>query len=247
MQNLFDTRRLDILTCLHKPVPSNHRLHCMLEPTGNGFLLKLEHFNLYLPLLQARKKPGKRTSVQSSYIIEPAFDCTPPLEGNEEEEWTKSLSSCSLGPGKTDIRSRPSFLRRVFSGFNPLQGVTDTIPTSRATLFNSNQVKVVLAELEGNSFANRFRFQTSSPLFPNGSLGSVNINTNYIKCKPRSVFVVLPTAGRLEAEQVLVSKDPEWNDAFQIYELDFGGRVNRDSIKNFQIEHNEQVVSLSSL
>ena len=112
-----------------------------------------------------------------------------------------------------------------------------------ATAVSNAQEKLILAEVERSSLMNQFRFRTNSQ---NGSLGSVNICTNYIKCRPRNIAVVLPRACSVSEEEndlVIYSKEPEWNDNFRIYELDFGGRVGRDSIKNFQIEHNGQVVS----
>ena len=216
----------------------------MLEPSDDGYLLKLEHFNQYIPLLQSRKKLGKRASVQTSYIIEPAFDCSHSQVNDNDKDWAERLS---LGGVEISAaRSRPSFLRRVWSMFNPVHGVMDTTQSSPAATARNTRKKTVLAEVEGNSISNRFRFQTSNPQFQNGFLGSVNISTNYIKCRPRRVSVVLPKAGDAGTEVealILVSKQAEWNAAFQIYELDFGGRVSRDSIKNFQIEHNDQVVS----
>lgn len=42
-----------------------------------------------------------------------------------------------------------------------------------------------------------------------------------------------PTRRRL----VLHNKSPMWNEASQVYQLDFGGRVTQESAKNFQIEY----------
>ena len=36
---------------------------------------------------------------------------------------------------------------------------------------------------------------------------------------------------------VLYNKSPMWNEASQVYQLDFGGRVTQESAKNFQIEY----------
>merc|ERR550539_1052717 len=36
---------------------------------------------------------------------------------------------------------------------------------------------------------------------------------------------------------ILHNKAPMWNDASQVYQLDFGGRVTQESAKNFQIEY----------
>ena len=77
---------------LYEPVPPNHPLHCILEPSDDGYLLQLEHFNQYIPLLQSRKKLGKRASVQTSYIIEPAFDCSHSQVNDTDKDWAERLS-----------------------------------------------------------------------------------------------------------------------------------------------------------
>lgn len=41
----------------------------------------------------------------------------------------------------------------------------------------------------------------------------------------------------------LQNKAPFWNEASQVYQLDFGGRVTQESAKNFQIEHNSKQVN----
>lgn len=38
------------------------------------------------------------------------------------------------------------------------------------------------------------------------------------------------------------NKPPIWNEANQVYQLDFGGRVTQESAKNFQIEFNGKQV-----
>ena len=42
---------------------------------------------------------------------------------------------------------------------------------------------------------------------------------------------------------VLHNKSPMWNEASQVYQLDFGGRVTQESAKNFQIEYKGRQVS----
>ena len=41
---------------------------------------------------------------------------------------------------------------------------------------------------------------------------------------------------------VLHNKSPMWNEASQVYQLDFGGRVTQESAKNFQVEYKGQQV-----
>lgn len=258
LQIPFDTSSPDIITHLYEPISPNRQIHCVLESTTNGYTLQLEHLNQYIPLLQAKKKSRKRGSVQCAYSIEPAFDCSQIAQSTDGEEghWAESLSASSVvATNSTDIhsnRSRPqstSFLKQLWAALNPVHhhGVMDIaqgepVCSAAASTDEACIEKTVLAELEGNSVTNRFRFHTTSTLFKDGHLGSVNICTNYIKCKPRKLTISLPAAGGVSDDTVLHSKEPEWNDEFQIYELDFGGRVSRDSIKNFQIEKDGQVV-----
>ena len=53
---------------------------------------------------------------------------------------------------------------------------------------------------------------------------------------------VEPTRRRL----VLHNKSPMWNEASQVYQLDFGGRVTQESAKNFQIEYKGKQVNVFS-
>ena len=45
---------------------------------------------------------------------------------------------------------------------------------------------------------------------------------------------------------VLHNKSPMWNEASQVYQLDFGGRVTQESAKNFQIEYKGKQVKIPS-
>lgn len=54
--------------------------------------------------------------------------------------------------------------------------------------------------------------------------------------------------GRLGSQgfvYVMANKQPLWNEATQVYQLDFGGRVTQESAKNFQIELEGRQVSVS--
>jgi len=42
---------------------------------------------------------------------------------------------------------------------------------------------------------------------------------------------------------ILRNKSPIWNEASQVYQLDFGGRVTQESAKNFQIEYGDKQVN----
>ena len=54
-----------------------------------------------------------------------------------------------------------------------------------------------------------------------------------------------PKSRRPRRRLVLHNKAPMWNEASQVYQLDFGGRVTQESAKNFQIEYKGKQVSLS--
>ena len=55
---------------------------------------------------------------------------------------------------------------------------------------------------------------------------------------------MLPPSPGYHEGFVLKSKRPYWNPEHAVYELDFGGRINRDSVKNFQLDHDGEVVSV---
>jgi hypothetical protein len=48
-------------------------------------------------------------------------------------------------------------------------------------------------------------------------------------------------------EIIMHNKAPMWNEANQVYQLDFGGRVTQESAKNFQIEFRGNQVRINSL
>jgi hypothetical protein len=59
------------------------------------------------------------------------------------------------------------------------------------------------------------------------------------------VFLFLKIVGKNDDEfdYTMHNKPPMWNEANQVYQLDFGGRVTQESAKNFQIEHtNKQIM-----
>lgn len=263
------------------PLPASQRLHCRLDSTEDGYILMYEHLHHYVPILCAKKKRG--SLIYGGYRIEPAFDCNVSHDKDQTgTRWATKIQRQSSPCGdqvSSPLCSRSSILRQLRSAFKPghSQGVMDISSqqkTSSSSSARSSDLiedspressaslkRPVLAEIEGNSIMNRFRFRTGCSLFQDGVLGSLNITTNYIKCQPRKLAVYLSGPG-LSAQRVfsgdgegdefkieetndisLFSKDPDWNERYQIYELDFGGRVSTDSIKNFQIEREGRVVS----
>ena len=280
-----------------QPVSANQRIHCKLESTDDGYLLKYEHLHSYTPLLQAKKKRG--SLIHGGYRIEPAFDCSFLQSRSSSRSTDQAVATVHQWATRMHMRApacdqvaspqrRSKILRQLRSAFKPSlsQGVMDvssqqklSFATNRAQSLTDINVprectsapkRPVLAEIEGNTITNRFRFHTGCSLFQDGILGSLNITTNYIKCQPRKLAVYLTgpqgkstakTSARVAGDDgcvsseereiagetndvSLFSRDPDWNDRYQIYELDFGGRVSTDSIKNFQIERDGRVVSL---
>ena len=275
------------------PLSLDQRLHCKLESTEDGYLLKYEHLHSYIPLLHAKKRRG--SLIHGGYRIEPAFDCNFLQSSSSSKDqaaaavhqWATRIHLRALACDQVASPQRRSkILRQLRSAFKPSlsQGVMDVSsqqktsfatgsPSRAQSLTNVSREygtitpkRPVLAEIEGNSIMNRFRFHTGCSLFQDGILGSLNITTNYIKCQPRKLAVYLTgpdkstklsssaagdegseSEGR-ELEETndvsLFSRDPDWNERYQIYELDFGGRVSTDSIKNFQIERDGRVVRL---
>ena len=247
----FATGTLEDLESLLKPLPANQRLHCILEKSQKlpGYTLKYEHLNEYVPLLQARKKPRKVGKLlKNCFLIEPAFDCI-----KQSRETIASSTGSKFWANRVSPQESPSHLP-----LPPSRGATSVLtkirsvlrPAHRQGIMDVSQQRVAvqspqqnphtlpaLAEVEGNRIMNRYNFFTHLPLFQNGSLGNVNIITSYIQLKPTRLNIILPDDG------VLCSKKPDWNQLYQLYELDFGGRVTKDSIKNFQVERKGEVVS----
>lgn len=122
-----------------------------------------------------------------------------------------------------------------------------------------------IAEVSGTRFMNRFRITSVGmtedsisksdgtampPPSSNNLLGTVNVYSHHITCEPRDVSITvspypqeqLRTAVATET-LTLSSKKPEWNSRYKMYELDFGGRICKDSVKNFQVEEKGEIVS----
>lgn len=251
--NVYDPKILDEL---FKPFPSGQRLHCIMESTDFGYVLKYEYFNQFRALLNARKT-RKGGFMMGGYQIEPAFDCShhEQLTSNSSIKRDPQIWAAQVESGERKPSPKRQILQQLKTVFKPghYQGVMDVAQDKVDIVSTVQKERLVIAEVEGNSIMNRFRFSTNSHLFEGGYLGALNITTNYVKCKPRKLMVHLNgTSSSLDKESdvsfdelSLQSKDPDWNNKYQIYELDFGGRVSQDSIKNFQIEKGGEVVSLN--
>lgn len=200
------------------------RLHCSIIAHGNTYTLLYEQMGTKRPLLTAHKRQGKLFSVNFNIR---------PLNANDElttreECWAHSPS------------------------INSLQALNDSNSnslTQTAPLMVPGQTSKdpVIANVIGNTLTKRYRFTTTAIEEEERctvvrELGNLNVTTHYIKCEPRDLSVTLYD-NHHEEKISLASKRPEWNQQFGIFELDFGGRINRDSVKNFQIDWKDEIVS----
>lgn len=124
---------------------------------------------------------------------------------------------------------------------NYLERVTSR--DSLSSLLNShteteNDSSPVIAEIDGNTLTKYYKFTANST-----TLATLSVTSHYMRCMPRDLTITIFDDNN--KKEVLNSKKPQWNSTFGIFELDFGGRINRDSAKNFQIEHENKVVSVS--
>ena len=266
LQAQYNTRAPACLEDLLKPLAPDQYMHCTIEPSGHsGYILKHEFLNQYIPLLYAKKKSKKVSSLLTGgYQIVPAFKC---LHSQQSEAFHWASKPLQARP---EVQHSPrwftreqsrSVFKQLKSALRPGHNyvITDIMqreivhpsPMRLNTAASKDPEPPILAEVEGSLITNQFRICAPSHQFENGNLGTVNISTHYIVCRPKKLNVNLFTVRKegdddFSGEEVIVlqSKEPDWNHRSQIFELDFGGRVTRDSTKNFQLEVGGQVVSL---
>ena len=250
------------LEALLVPLSLDQCMHCILEPSDrDSYILKYEFLNQYIPLLQAKKKSRKASSLlTSSYEVLPAFKCIP--SSSSAFCWASQPFQTQSPPEFQQFsrrfsreRSR-SIFKHLMSAIKPghSHAVMDTLQeglghASPLAPHSEDPGTLVLAEVERTITGSQYKLTTTSSLFQDGILGSVNASTHYLMCKPRKLDIFLSTVKRGEDGEclgmdtiVLQSKDPQWNQRYQIFELDFGGRVTKDSTKNIQVENNGKVV-----
>lgn len=268
LQALFDTCAPGCLEDLLKPLSGDQYMHCTVEPSGHsGYILKYEFLNQYIPLLYAKKKSRKVSSpLTGGYQIVPAFKC---IHSQQSKVFHWAGKPVQARP--EDVQRSPrwftreqsrSIFKQLKSAIRPGHNYTimDTLqeeivhpsPMRPQTEARLDLEPPILAEVEGSLIKNQYGICTSSPQFENGNLGTVKISTHYIMCRPKkfdiNLFTVRKGKDDSSEEEVIIlqSKEPDWNHRSQIFELDFGGRVTRDSTKNFQLEIGGQVVSVSA-
>lgn len=210
---------------------------------ANTYYLKYEHFGSYIPLLRGQRRVGKLYNIK--WFIKPTFLSKGDKSKREREHyWGSVVESDQM---RSEINQNRRCVGNLFRRFCSLAGsVMDISNTDNPECcleqgeqqqYCSNHVPDI-AEIDGNTLLKRYKFLT--PLHHPSVFGTLNIHTYYMTCEPRQIIVTLTEGNN---SNILYSKNPEWNPRFRIFELDFGGRINRDSVKNFQIEKDNEVVS----
>ena len=238
LQVPFKVTTGDAVQQLFKPL-DNKRLLCLLvysvdENGKDRYTLKYEYMGRCVPLLIADVITKKGLKVSAG--IRPAFSCD--KSSRCSEMWSCPPASNEHVQTDTWKLLRQKILKHV----RPLsQSVMDTAPaTAAATAKPRSLREPVLAEIKGNPVTNRFRFTTG--LFGcTTDLGDLDIYTHFVRCEPRKLTLTLNSFG-VSPGISMISKRAEWNATYGIYELDFGGRISKDSVKNYQFEYREQVV-----
>ena len=237
------------------PVQPNVRIHCSINssPVDTSeecqFTLNLEHCGDVIPLMKGVLTTSKLLPFSSHCHIKPASGlmfcakselwAAPPLP-RPPHAITPSLPRRVMKRLRRVIRSG-----QLHDAGSPMGGSPVASPSHHVAITSDhfgNFCPPVLAKVDINTFT--YGAQFTGNLAPwNVSLGSIAIAANYFKNEPRRVTVVLPPSPGYHEGFTLKSRRPHWNPEHAVYELDFGGRINRDSVKNFQLEHNGEVVS----
>lgn len=199
---------------------------------------------MYVSLLKAERRTGKLFNIYY-HIRHARRSDNGRNHGSQEEHWGQRVSQRRHYYRNSGGSVRNSLQRlRTTSGIAAME--TDTpqnLPKLQAVHNKSSESDdpcPIVTIIEGNTLTKHCKFIASPSEV---TLGSLNIITHYIKCEPRDLIVTLFDE---KGEKItLSSKKPEWNPQFGLFELDFGGRINRDSVKNFQIDWQDEIVSES--
>ena len=245
----FDVTGKDAVQRLFKPLGNNKRLLCLLsysadEDGKESYTLMYEYMGRHIPLL---KTDGiTRKGIKVTTAIRPAFSTSKAIDSaGTNEMWASPAQQNDPSSSQTDkwklIRQR--FLRRVRPSSQSVMDTppADAVANTAAAAKPLVPPEPVLAKIKGNMLTNRYHF--SSSLHDNSNLGDLDIYTHYVRCEPRKLTLTLTDS---TVQRTMISKRPEWNPAYGIFELDFGGRICKDSVKNYQFEHREQVVRMRS-
>lgn len=227
------------------PYGGQHQLHCILIPAEDDsetYVMKYEYLGAYWPLLTAKRK--RERFYKRCYDIRLAdstLNCEQIGERSVNEMWADLVSPIQRS------RDREGWLRRFLNRLRigrryVMDTVSDTNSDNSETRLHSDDPDTatpppLVAQVQGNKLLKKFKYFKSGHEF-----GCIDIKTHYVKCQPRDISLVLH--GEHGSSLSLKSKKPEWNERFGVFELDFGGRINCDSIKNFQIEHEDKIVRI---
>ena len=106
------------------PLLLDQCMHCFLEPSGHdSYVLKYEFLNQYIPLLQARKKSRKASSLlTSSYEILPAFKCIPSSSSScywASQPFLTQSPEVQLSPQRFSRERSRSLFKQLRSAIRP--------------------------------------------------------------------------------------------------------------------------------
>lgn len=185
-------------------------MHCILEPSGHDtYILKYEFLNQYIPLLQARKKCRKASSLLTSgYEILPAFKCISSSSSAcywASHPFQTQSPEFQLSPRRFSRERSKSLFKQLRSAIRPGHSHAvmdapqqDLSHASPLEAHSEDSGPLVLAEVERTIPGSLYKLSTTSPLFEDGILGTVNVSTHYLMCKPRKLDIVLSTVRRGE-------------------------------------------------
>ena len=168
----------------------------------------------------------------------------------------RSVFKPSVSQGVMHVSSEQKSSFETAGGTNRVQNLTD-LNISRECNITAPK-RSLLAEIDKNFITDRVRFRTGCSLFQDGILGSLNFTKHKMVLhltgpvgdeghESSTAEGREGEAGEASSDVSLFSRDPDWNDQYHFYELDFGGRVSMVSAKNFQIERDGRVVSIINL
>ena len=244
---------------LFQPLPQKLRLHCSIDLVPSSvanqqqYILNLEHCGGVVSLLQATVTTSKIMPFTVQFSVRPASSL---MFLANSELWIQS-SSIDFERSRS-VRRRSSLCRKAVNkvkqlvrrrgqlgdASNPTVGMSPTSsPAHRFSRSRPNHETMsspVLAHSSVNTLSFRSSFESS--VHSQKELGTLAIAPNYFRNEPRHLIATLPPLPGYHSGLILQSKRPHWNENTSVYELDFGGRINRDSVKNFQLEHNDEMV-----
>ena len=235
----FNLVKTDALVRLFRPLDNKRRLLCSLSHSidrmhRESYMLRFEYLGQYIPLLRAdnivKKRSKVTATIKQAFPFVPTVDMWYCLGDHANERKIPGLEEITARP-LSARRYRAALIRHTRESNRYGQPVWCTLDENG--LFNAFQP--ILARIKGNVLKNRYKF--SSLYYDNFDMGDLDIHRHSIKCTPREMVMTLPNF----AVQ-LASKKPYWNPHTELYEINSGERVTHNSVHNYLIEHERQVV-----